>query len=38
MPANPREMIRMAERSFPVRISIAVPPSGLGQRYTQMTA
>jgi hypothetical protein len=31
-------MITMAERSVPVRISIAEPPTGLGQRYTQMTA
>src|SRR6516165_784692 len=38
MPGNPREMITVAERRFPVRIRIAVPPSGLGQRYTQITA
>ena len=38
MPGNPREMITSAERRFPVRIRIAVPPSGLGQRYTQITA
>ena len=25
-------------RRFPVRIRIAVPPTGLGQRYTQITA
>jgi hypothetical protein len=37
MPGNPREMITTAERRFPVRIRIAVPPSGLGQRYTQIT-
>jgi hypothetical protein len=37
MPGNPREMITSAERRFPVRIRIAVPPSGLGQRYTQIT-
>jgi hypothetical protein len=38
MPGNPREMIRMAERRFPVRIRIAVPLGGLGQRLTQITA
>jgi hypothetical protein len=38
MPGNPREMITMAERRFPVRIRIAVPPGGLGQRYARMTA
>jgi hypothetical protein len=38
MPGNPREMITSAERRFPVRIRIAVPPNGLGQRYTQITA
>ena len=31
-------MITTAERRFPVRIRIAVPPNGLGQRYTQITA
>jgi hypothetical protein len=30
-------MITSAERGFPVRIRIAVPPTGLGQRYTQIT-
>jgi hypothetical protein len=38
MPGNPREMITIAERRFPVRIGIAVPPGGLGQRHTQITA
>ena len=38
MPGNPREIITSAERRFPVRVRIAVPPTGLGQRYTQMTA
>jgi hypothetical protein len=38
MPGNPREMITLAERRFPIRIRIAVPPTGLGQRHTQMTA
>ena len=37
MPGNPREMITTAERRFPVRIRIAVPLSGLGQRYPQIT-
>jgi len=31
-------MVTMAERSFPVRIRIGVPPGGLGRRLTQMTA
>ena len=38
MPGNPRELITVAERRFPVRIRIAVPPKGLGQRHTQITA
>jgi len=38
MPGNPREMIMVAERRFPVRIRIAVPPGGLGQRHPQITA
>ena len=38
MPGNPREMVTVAERRFPVRIRIAVPRSGLGQRHTQITA
>jgi len=38
MPGNPRDMITSAERCFPVRIRISVPPSGLGQRHTQITA
>jgi hypothetical protein len=29
MPGNPREIVTMAERRFPVRISIGVPPAGL---------
>jgi hypothetical protein len=31
-------MITVAERRFPVRIRIAVPPEDLGQRDTQITA
>jgi hypothetical protein len=38
MPGNPREMITLAERRFPVRIRIGVPPEGLGQRHTQISA
>ena len=38
MPGNPREMITVAERRFPVRIRIAVPPKGLGQRHTLITS
>jgi hypothetical protein len=38
MAGNPRDMITSAERRFPVRIRIGVPPSGLGQRHTQITA
>ena len=37
MPGNPREMITMAERRFPVRVRIAVPPGGFGQRYAEIT-
>jgi hypothetical protein len=38
MPGNPSDMITSAERRFPVRIRIGVPPVGLGQRHTQITA
>jgi hypothetical protein len=38
MAGNPREMITVAERRFPVRIRIAVPLGGLGRRHAQMTA
>src|SRR5499433_2727029 len=38
MPGNPRNITTSAERRFAVRIRIAVPPSGLGQRYPQITA
>ena len=38
MPGNPREMITVAERRYPVRIRVGVRPVGLGQRYTEMTA
>ena len=38
MPGNPREMITVAERRFPVRVRIALPPAGLGQHHPQITA
>jgi hypothetical protein len=38
MPRNPREMIMLAERRFPVRIRIGVAPEGLVRRDTLMTA
>jgi hypothetical protein len=38
MPGNPRELITTAERRFPVRIRIAVPPEGLGRQHARMTA
>jgi hypothetical protein len=37
MPGNPRELITMAERRFPVRIRVAVPPEGLRRRLTEIT-
>ena len=38
MPGSPSDMITSAERRFPVRIRVGVPPGGLGQRHTQITA
>ncbi len=38
MPSQPREMITIAERRFPVRIRLGVPPEGFGQRHTNITA
>ena len=38
MPGQPREMITMAERRFPVRIRLGVPPAGFGQRHAEITA
>jgi hypothetical protein len=38
MPANPRDMTTAAERRFPVRIRIGVPPEGLGARHPHLTA
>ena len=37
MPGNPRELITGAERRFPVRIRIAVPPEGPGRQHARMT-
>ena len=38
MPGNSRDMITAAERHFPVRIKVAVPALGLGQRLPKMHA
>src|SRR5947208_1857339 len=38
MPGNPRAVIIVAERRFPVRIRIGIPPDGLGRRHAQLTA
>lgn len=38
MPGNSREMITVAERRFPVRVRIGIPPGGLGPRYGFITA
>ena len=38
MLGNPRALITGAERRFPVRIRIAVPPEGLGKQHARMTA
>jgi hypothetical protein len=38
MPGYPRDMIVSAERRFPVRIRIGVPPGGFGHRHAEMTA
>ena len=38
MQGNSRELITSAERRFPVRIRIAVPPEGLGRQHARMTA
>ena len=38
MPGNPRDLIFSAERRFPVRIRVGIPPGGFGQRHSQMTA
>jgi hypothetical protein len=38
MPGNTREIITTAERRFPVRIRLGVPPDRFGRRHTEMTA
>jgi len=38
MQGNPRGLITSAERRFPVRIRIAVPPGGLGRQHARITA
>ena len=38
MSSHPRDMIVSAERRFPVRIRIGVPPGRFGQRYAEMSA
>jgi hypothetical protein len=38
MPGNACDMIVSAEKRFPVRIRIGVPPVGFGQRHAEMTA
>ena len=38
MQGNSRGLITSAERRFPVRIRIAVPPEGLGRQHARMTA
>ncbi len=38
MTGNPRATIMLAERRFPVRIRIGIPPLGLGRRHAQLTA
>jgi hypothetical protein len=38
MPGNPREIVTMAERRFPVRTRIAVPSGGFGRRHTDIPA
>ncbi len=37
MPGNPRAIVTEAERRFPLRIAIRVPPGGIGARYTPMS-
>jgi len=38
MPGNPGRILREAERRFPVRVRIAVPPDGFGRQLTIMHA
>jgi hypothetical protein len=37
VPGNPRDVITVAERRFPVRIRVGVPPNGFGRRHAQIT-
>jgi hypothetical protein len=37
MPGHPRELIVLAERRFPVRIRVSVPPDGFGHCHSEMT-
>jgi len=37
MPGSTRDMIVSAERRFPVRIRVGVPPGGFGQRHAEIT-
>ena len=36
MPGNPRAIVTEAERRFPIRIAVKVPPGGIGHRYTAL--
>ena len=38
MPGNPRHLVAEAERRFPVRVRVAVPPGGFGARLERMRA
>jgi len=38
MPANPQQLRRDAERQFPVRVRLAVPPEGFGRQLSVMHA
>src|SRR5580658_2779120 len=38
MPGNPRKTQREAERQFPVRVRVAVPPGGFGRQLSDMHA
>lgn len=37
MPGNVRAIVVEAERRFPIRIALKVPPSGIGTRYTRIS-
>jgi hypothetical protein len=38
LPGNQRQITAETERQFPVRITVKVPPDGIGQRYNAMSA